>query len=233
MKKIFIILTITMLLEVNVVAQEKIDVLINAIYDNNYTLFKEIVDSGIDLEKRDKSFGFTPLLAATSKQNKEMVLYLLEKGANVNAKSRSGGTPLKIAARGNNPEILKIIIKNGADLKEWYPIFLAISHNKIKNVEILLDAGVDVNIMDPNGYTPLSCAAASCNVEITKLVLKYRPDVNAGVEGRTALYFVRFNKAENGEIEPRYYKAYEIIEKLLIKAGAKEVDISKIKRREE
>lgn len=55
----------------------------------------------------------TPLCTAISKGDILIVRKFIEYGANVNEKS-NGMTPLMIAARYNNVEILKLLIENGA-----------------------------------------------------------------------------------------------------------------------
>lgn len=54
---------------------------------------------------------------AIIKGDKEMVLKMIEMGEDVNQKSL-GKTPAHYAARYNRPEIMKALIKNGADLRK-------------------------------------------------------------------------------------------------------------------
>ncbi len=54
------------------------------------------------------------LLAAVRKQDVPAVKALLDKGANVNAKSPYGATPLFFAADRGNLEIIKILLDRGA-----------------------------------------------------------------------------------------------------------------------
>lgn len=57
----------------------------------------------------------TPLCVAISKGDIASVRKFIEYGANVNEKS-NGMTPLMVAARYNNVEIIKLLIDNGADV---------------------------------------------------------------------------------------------------------------------
>ncbi|NJB36027.1 ankyrin repeat domain-containing protein [Flavobacterium sp. ASW18X] len=54
---------------------------------------------------------------AIIKGDKEMVLKMIEMGEDVNQKSL-GKTPAHYAARYNRPEIMKVLIKNGANLNK-------------------------------------------------------------------------------------------------------------------
>jgi ankyrin repeat protein len=89
------------------------------------------------------------LLAAVRKGDLAAVKTLLDSGANVNAKSPYGATPLFFAAdRGN-----------------------------IEMVKLLIDRGADVNVKDTfYGSTALTFAAEKERIEILKLLLaKVRP----------------------------------------------------------
>jgi len=57
------------------------------------------------------------LLALAPGANVEEITWLIQEGADVNAVGRLGNTPLMFAARHNtNPEVLRILIENGADI---------------------------------------------------------------------------------------------------------------------
>lgn len=58
----------------------------------------------------------TPLMAAAFNENRDMVLALLEAGAQVNAQDPAGDTPLTQAARKGNAELLIVLINAGADV---------------------------------------------------------------------------------------------------------------------
>jgi len=79
--------------------------------------------------------------------------FLIDEGANVNAKEDSGYTPLNRASAGP-----------GQDLGL---------------IRRLIDKGADVNAPGPNGRTPLSSAAQSGNLDVAKLLVAQGADVNA------------------------------------------------------
>ncbi|XP_018334551.1 uncharacterized protein LOC108743474 isoform X2 [Agrilus planipennis] len=68
-------------------------------------------------------------------------------------------------------------------------LMLAVSHGRLDMVNMLLDAGADINIQDEDGSTALMCAAEHGHVDIVKLFLSHS-DCDSSitdVDGSTAL----------------------------------------------
>ena len=68
-------------------------------------------------------------------------------------------------------------------------LMLAVSHGRLDMVELLVEAGADVNIRDEDGSTALMCAAEHGHMEIVKYLLT-QPDINVLAkdnDGLTAL----------------------------------------------
>lgn len=55
---------------------------------------------------------------------------------------------------------------------------LAVSHGRLDMVQMLLDAGADINIQDEDGSTALMCAAEHGHIEIVKHFLSH-PDCDS------------------------------------------------------
>lgn len=71
-----------------------------------------VEEKGYDVDEID-SKGYTPLFCAVEKSDLEMIKYLIEKGADVNAYNKNGATALHIAA---DLEIVKLLVEKGAYL---------------------------------------------------------------------------------------------------------------------
>jgi len=104
-----------------------------------------------------------------------------------------------------NPEVVKILIKAGADvnarhLRDNSNVLMRTDNPKV--AKLLIEAGADVNIKNNQGLTPLMITN---NSEIAKLFIDAGADVNAKSTGMTTLLFHTINS--------------EVV-KLLIKAGA-------------
>ena len=58
--------------------------------------------------------GLTPLHVASFMGCMNIVIYLLQQGANVDVTTVRGETPLHLAARANQTDIVRILLRNGA-----------------------------------------------------------------------------------------------------------------------
>ncbi|NTV13732.1 MAG: hypothetical protein HGA96_07370 [Desulfobulbaceae bacterium] len=141
------------------------------------------------------STGTFPLIVATYLQNKKLVGMLLDYGAYPSVITYGKGeSSLHFAARGNNAEILKKLIRSGAkvDIKSHAgqtPLMVAVINNKINMVKELVANGADINIIETeHGTTPFMQASLQKNYDIAEYLLKIgankdTPD-NKGITSR-------------------------------------------------
>lgn len=83
-----------------------------------YEFAEFLLSEGADIDETnttDYYGGYTPLLWAVESGNEKLVSFLVKHGANVNAKSNMGKTPLSIAAEGGFTAIIDIL--KAADAK--------------------------------------------------------------------------------------------------------------------
>jgi ankyrin repeat protein len=115
------------------------------------------------------------------------VRLLLERGANPDAKTRQGQTPLLLAAStAGSLEIVRALVAKGADPKTAGPagrngLTLAAGANDLAMVQYFLDQGLDVNSSyrtDKEGYTALMAASTQLNTSMVRLLLQKGADVN-------------------------------------------------------
>jgi|GEM_PF-3760482 len=69
----------------------------NAILNEKNEVIKALIKSGIDINKKEESSGFTPLHYAVIKNRKEAINLLLDAGADLSSKDKNGFTPFSLA----------------------------------------------------------------------------------------------------------------------------------------
>ncbi|KAL6918448.1 hypothetical protein FSST1_009943 [Fusarium sambucinum] len=91
----------------------------------------------------------TPLLAAISRGNLEIVQLLLENGADANVKGNMFTQPLITASQVGNVEIIRLLLSRGAvkagSRKYGTSLHVASSYRNLKVMRCLLEYGADVN----------------------------------------------------------------------------------------
>jgi ankyrin repeat protein len=148
---------------------------------------------GLSIEEPDE-YGTTPLIGAAGK-NLECVQWFIEQGANIDARARSGETPVRQSISGDKLDVFKFLVGKGADLRGLDHDNATLLHRSAgkKSPEfarILLEKGADINARDEHGRTPLIGAADTKSaIETLKLLLEKGADINVRDEhGRTPLH---------------------------------------------
>lgn len=124
---------------------------------NEYDVPYQRIPQNLDLLNYD---GFTCLHVAAEHNHVDILLYLLDKGSNINAgDGKSGKTLLHFAAENNNIELTKILLQQRSvniDAKSYNgctPIMYANARSNSEVVRLLTEAGANTSCLDDSEYS--------------------------------------------------------------------------------
>ncbi|KAK6187123.1 hypothetical protein SNE40_005216 [Patella caerulea] len=162
-----------------------------------------LIDNGADVNLLDV-FQNTALhyLAANLNPHTDKA-YLVQKfvdsGVDFNIQNGKGKTPLFIAVRHANEDVVRVLIRNKCDVnlrggRTKEPPLKASIHRYVKGKKslstMLLTAGCEVNSCDVDGVTPLMIATRYRNTDLIKTLIQKGADVNArDKRGRTVCHY--------------------------------------------
>lgn len=89
---------------------------------------RELIDAGVNIDVQPIAHGKTALYEAVVQGKRELVVFLLDSGANINLPNNNGLTPLHAAAMKGKRKIGALLLKRGANV-----------HAKTKQGKIALD----------------------------------------------------------------------------------------------
>ena len=156
--------------------------------------YKEVIEyflkKGVNVDSKDPN-GNTALVHASLLNQLNIVKYLLENGADVNAGSTV--TPLMAASYVGNKDIAAFLIRNKANVnikgdKGLSALTLAATNGHSEIVSLLLKNKADINAKSDEGVTALIAASAGGHITIVEELLKNKADVNVKTnDGYTAM----------------------------------------------
>jgi ankyrin repeat protein len=161
------------------------------------------------------SVGLTPLHFAVIHGHDDVVDMLIKAGAEIDAKGRyCGETPLLLAALFGRVRVLDMLLKANADFSattqgsRMTAIMWALSSlNAISVIELLVQAGADVNARDFKGRTALHYALYIHSFPTCKQVLRFllkagaNPNIHCNISGNTPLHAAAYIDLQNRQYD--------------------------------
>jgi len=174
--------------------------LIKAAKDGNIDLVEELIAAGCSLETKGM-WENTPLLAACSYGHSNCALRLIELKADCVARNEHGATPLHYAAVEGSFETVHALLNtcsigndsckqlvNCGEAKVYNrhldayaqrtPLGSAAESGFLSVVELLLDAGADVESIDSEGRSTLWLACRQARITVAKSLLEHKANAS-------------------------------------------------------
>lgn len=158
------------------------------------TLFNE-ADKPTSLIGLYPDSGKSALMIAAKLGDAQFVKRLLSDGADLHARTITGGTAFMFASLGGHIDIMNLLHDRGADINlqgsnGWTALTIAAAKGYVETLKWLLQLDVDVNLPDVYGWTPLMRAVDNRHVEAVDVLLGFDSiDVNHQNEtGNTAIH---------------------------------------------
>ena len=160
------------------------------------TITKQITKSNVNI-KDDQ--GQTALFYAAIENRPDIIDVLISKGGVVNDTDKNEQTVLSYAAQHFDCKCLKKLIANGgkfkSDIQDHKNVTKMLhetvtSDSNVDILEMLIDAGVDINGVDNNERTALMFAARAGNARAVKTLIEHKANVtHTDNHGRNALFY--------------------------------------------
>lgn len=209
-----------------------------------------LIKHGADVNAQDfTAERLTPLQNLYARDlHKGVAEVLISHGANIDYKTTSETTLLVLAVRGNNQELVELLIKNNADINFSKKgegsalenaIFNTINGKGSKIAEYLISKGAYLTIGSRLGFSELHWAVNQNSLTLVKKVLDYSAPVdNEDTEGNTPLILAVVNnnieiasllinsgadvntKSEKWNSQPLFLAKDEKMRRLLLRGGA-------------
>lgn len=146
--------------------------------ENRVQMMALLCEAGVNKEAEDVQ-GFTALMHAILRGHSEVVTYLLEHGALVDAPMHKG-LAVALAVAEENVEVLKILISFKADVNvmgsttKLTPLMRAIgARRSAEMIDVLLAAGATVSAKDGRGYSAFMMAAELNDVNALQRLVQH------------------------------------------------------------
>ncbi|HML19725.1 MAG TPA: ankyrin repeat domain-containing protein [Candidatus Dependentiae bacterium] len=185
--------------------------LLIAICARHIEMIKLLIVSGADVDFKCKYYGYTPLHCAAFGGWADVAKILIDAHANIDAVSDDYMTPLYVAIKKAQPEIVQVLIQAGADLTGKYcegirAIDLAIDENIAKYISTAM--GSTHSVFNSTDIPPLHRAVDNERMDEIKALIANGANIDAQDYSKmTPLHLAAFN-------------GYADVVKLLIDLGA-------------
>ncbi|XP_074077416.1 CARD- and ANK-domain containing inflammasome adapter protein-like [Macrotis lagotis] len=141
-----------------------------------------LADGGIDLNVQNDQC-YTPFLLAAEMDRTMCAEVLIQKGADMGAKTVYLESALHLAVKAGAIYTVELLLDRGMNpnVTGWNghtPLHVAAWHNKHEMVSLLIHAGAQINTLTSEHNTPLHITSERGNLDTAAQLIQYQADVN-------------------------------------------------------
>lgn len=142
-----------------------------------------LLSKGLDVNAVNNN-KTSPLIYSITQRKPEIMVLLLDQGADLEHRDANGFTALRIGVLFGNKNVVDALLSHGADPSEKYddglcPLHIACTEGFPEVAELLIKSGADTSFKDTTGFLPLHLAAFHGQTPIVKTLLSNGSDVNS------------------------------------------------------
>ena len=151
-----------------------------AVENRNVDMIKLLMEYGESLSS--DSDGIQPIHVAIQSKNEgysEFIKFLLNNGADINAKNHSGETPLHMAVKTGSMERIDFLLDNGADIRAkdnrkntpLHHLMNSDNEDKLWILDLFIQYKADLNAVNSDLETPLHIVAKKGTTNLASMLL--------------------------------------------------------------
>ena len=136
---------------------------------------RSLVSGGtsVDFQDEEGDDGSTPVINCCSSGQPKILQFLLEQGADADVADGVGWTALHYASGNNKPECMTVLLRHGVvvnavTMNGETSLWMASMKGNLPTVELLVQAGADIEKADIFGKIPLDKAREEEHAEVVK-----------------------------------------------------------------
>jgi len=191
-----------------------------AVRENDTATVKKLLSAGVDVDCL--FYNWTPLMLAINKNNEELALMLVRRGASVTYRDELGNAPLHEAVRKNMIEVVKALSKAKCGIDDmmpcgYTPLACATQRGIIELVQVLIETGgANVNHPSTRLETPLYLAALEGQLNIAKLLISHGTDIDQPATEAEQTPLMAAVIGEHEEVVKLILKSLKTVESLTV-----------------
>ncbi|QYS94986.1 ANK_REP_REGION domain-containing protein [Trichoderma simmonsii] len=176
-----------------------------AIEKNQEDVAKLLLNRGADIDMKQRKNSWTMLHLMVDFGTADMVNFLIDHGANIEAKLVNGCTPFGLAIERGKEDMAKLLLNRGADINMKQrkdgntSLHLMVERGETDMVKLLLDHGANIEAKNDISNTPLGLAVELGKINIANILLNRGANIKARQrnDGVTSLHLM----AEFGKLD--------------------------------